>query len=372
MLGAATKLETGYKGTFRSLDNDYVSALYDADGVLVPGSEAPNAFVYDEDVNAGYALLTQTLGKVQVQGGARLEHAGRNFAVAGEDFPKDYTSLFPSAAVMWQLDDARQLRASYSRRIRRPDARQLNPFPFNDGQLTRFQGNPDLLPEYTDAYELTYQHSLPFGSIQLSPYYRRSEDVMRQVRQVEDGVFVGTFRNLATSEQMGTDATMSLRLGQKLNGFVNFSGYRMVTDGGEELPELRSDAFSWSARASLTYRVTPRLELQYFQMYRAPMKFEQGRMGAFSMTNLALRQKLWSDNASLAVRVSDPFNTMRFRFVTDDAEQYEESRRRFNSRAVYLAFQYSWGQQPRLRQRPQQQQPEAPATPEIGPPSGGR
>jgi hypothetical protein len=90
------------------------------------------------------------------------------------------------------------------------------------------------------------------------------------------------------------------------------------------------------------------------------------------MMNLALRQKLGSDNASLSLRVSDPFNTMRFRFVTDDAEQYEESRRRFNSRAVYVAFQYSWGQQPRLRQRPQQQQPEAPAQPEIGPPSGGR
>ena len=82
-------------------------------------------------------------------------------------------------------------------------------------------------------------------------------------------------------------------------------------------------------------------------------------MSAMTMTNVALRQKLRGDAASVTLRVMDPFNAMKMGFVTEDGRFYQTSQRNFGARGVFLSFNYAFGQQPRMRPRPQQE-PEAP------------
>lgn len=147
-----------------------------------------------------------------------------------------------------------------------------------------------------------------------------------------------------------------VRLG-RVTGFGGFSAFRQVTDATNISTDLTSSAFGWSARANATFRVTPRLDAQGFLMYRAPMNTEQGRMSGMSMMNLALRQRLMGDRASVSLRIVDPFNTMRFAFQTSDPRFYQESERRMGARGAYLSFSWNFGQQPRQRPRPQEQEP---------------
>lgn len=367
----STKLETGYKGTLREVENDYATLLEENGEPTPDGGD--NSFVFDERVHAVYGLITQDFGKLDVQAGLRAERAETTFdlTTTDESFDNDYSSLFPSAAVTFQMDDSRQLRASYSKRIQRPDTRLLNPFPFSEDPFNRFLGNPFLKPEYTHSFELGYQHSLPFGSLNVTPYYRRTEDAVRRVRSVgEDNVATTTFLNLATAEQLGADVTGQLRLGEKLSGFVALSGYQTKSEGGEGAENVGVDAFGWNARASLTYKVNPRLDVQLFQMYRAPLEVEQGRISAFNITNLSVRQKLLGDKASLTVRLNDPFNTMRFQLESEDADHFQTTRRRFDSRGLFVSFNYTFGQAPRIRPRPQQQQPAEDPTGGVGGPPG--
>ena len=367
-LTSALKLETGYKGTLRELDNDFATERT-AGGVVLPGGSADNAFLFSEDVHAGYAILTQDFGKVDVQAGARLERAFTTFdlTTTDETFDNDYTSLFPSASVMYAASDTRTLKASYSKRIQRPDTWLLNPFPRSEDPLNRFQGNPHLRPEYTHSFELSLQQGLPFGSLTVTPFYRRTEDAVRRYKSVdENGVSTTTFRNLATAESYGADVTNSIRLGDRFSGFVSGSAYRVVTDGSNVEANLGSDALSWSARGSLTYKLTPRLDVTWFQFYRAPQEVEQGRISGVSMANLALRHKLWGEKGSLSVRVADPFDQAGFRFQTADDTHAQDSRRKWQQRAVFLSFSYNFGQAPRLRPRPQDQPQQQPTGGDIG------
>ena len=57
-----------------------------------------------------------------------------------------------------------------------------------------------------------------------------------------------------------------------------------------------------------------------------------------------------------SLRVMDPFDRMGFSFETEDERQIVESERSFGARAMFLQFSYSWGQQPQIRTRPQDQQ----------------
>ena len=64
-----------------------------------------------------------------------------------------------------------------------------------------------------------------------------------------------------------------------------------------------------------------------------------------------------SHRSTLGVRVSDPFNTGNFRISTGNANLMQVTERNFGSRAVYVTYQYVYGQQPRIRQPKPDEQP---------------
>lgn len=364
-LGQHTKLETGYKGNARWLDRDFAvreDALGTGDWVR---SDLSNALEFDEQVNAVYGVVSRSQGRAELQAGLRAEHASRDFSLAdGGQYPHSYNSLFPSALVSFKLNDASQAKVSYSRRIRRPSTQELNPFPsFFDVQNVFF-GNPGLGPEYTDAFELSLQRSGQLGSVQISPFYRRTTDVIRVDINTADTVSGRevtsiSFRNLDTSTSWGADLNGQLSLGRTFSGLAGLNVFKTVTDGGSE-SSLSSDAVGWMARVNGTFNVRPTTALQANYFYRAPMNIERGRFGSRSGTNVSIRQRLYGDKATATLRVSDVFNTNRFRVEVGDDNIIQLTERAFSNRAVYLSFQYSIGQQPRIRQRQEeQQQPQA-------------
>ncbi len=355
-LGERTKLETGLKGNARWLDRDYTVQTDPLGTGNWARSPLSNSFTFDETVEAAYAVLSQGVKKFDLQAGLRGEHARRDFSLASPDksYPFSYNSLFPSAAVTYALSDASQLKASYSRRIRRPGSQELNPFAvFFDAQ-NLFIGNPKLNPEYTDAIELGLSRSGSLGSIQLAPFYRHTRDVIRvDINTVDhyEGreVTSVSFKNLATSNSWGTDLNGTLRLGPKFSGLAGFNVFKMVTDGGST-SAVGSDAVTWMTRFNANSQVTPTLSLQGSYFYRAPMKIEHGEFASMQMANVSVRKKIDGDNSSVTLRVSDPFQTARFRILAGDDNVSQLTVRNFGVRTVYLTFQYAYGQVPRVRQ----------------------
>jgi ferric enterobactin receptor len=362
-LWAQSKLESGFKETDRWLDQDflvYKDAL--GDGNWAP-SNLSNTFSFDEQVHAGYGVLSQSVGKFDLQAGLRAELASRTFALAdAQSYPYSRHSLFPSGVIMYKPSDQTQLKVSYSRRIRRPGTQELNPFPVFFDQQNVFIGNPQLNPEYTDAYELGLSKSGRLGSIQLSPFYRRTTDVIRvniNTADTVDGreVTSVSFQNLDKSNSWGSDLNGSLRLGPKLNAFGGFNIFKMVTDGGSQ-SALGSNAVAWSYRLNATTQISPTVILQANYWYRGPMKIEKGRFDGMQMTNITLRKKLDGDNMSVAVRFADPFNTLKFRIRAGDDNLEQITARRFGVRATYFTFQWNYGQAPKIRQPQQEQAPQ--------------
>jgi len=399
-LRKGTKLETGYKGIVRRQTSDFDVATATAApapataATFTPDAGRSNAYAYDEQVHAVYGVLSQRAGRADLQAGLRLEQADTRFDLAavggtpGQRFDNDYRSAFPSALASYTTAAGRQFKASYSKRISRPDVRQLNPFGFREDQFTVFEGNPALRPEYTHAYELGFQQPLgkgasgggapggpgaggggTSGTLQLTPFFRHTVNAVRQLGAVDDdGILRFGVQNAATVDQYGADVNVSVRRG-RLNGFGGGSVFEQVTDASNlgALAAGRVRAFGWSARANLTYKLTPALDLQGFTMYRAPQRTEQGRLSSFALANVALRQKLRGDKASVTLRVMDPFGTMGWAVRSNDGRVVQLTDRRFGARGAFLNFSYNFGQAPRIRPRPQEQE-SAPAGPGPGAP----
>jgi ferric enterobactin receptor len=368
-----TKLETGYKGTGRWLDRDYDVLKDELGNGQWVDSNLSNSLNFSEMVQAAYAVVSRGVGKFDLQGGLRAEYARRDFSLqnSSESFPYSYASVFPSAIAVYKFNDGLQSKLAYSRRIRRPGTQELNPFPqFFDPQNVFF-GNPKLNPEYTDAIEFGLTRTGKLGTLQLSPFYRRTTDIIRVAINTAD-VFEGrevtsiSFQNLATSNSWGSDLTGQLRLGALGNVVSAFNVFKMVTDGGST-SALSSNAVTWSGRVKATIHATKTTTLNGAYSYRAPTKIERGEFAAQQQSSFAIRQKVMEGKATIALRVQDPFNTVGMKIRTGDDNITQLTQRKFGVRAAFLTFQYNFGQTPKIR--PVQPAPQD--QPSTGFPSGG-
>lgn len=355
VFGTGAKLESGYKGYGRWLDRDY-AVQKDANGTGTwVRSNLSNTFAFDENVEAVYGVLSTTKDKFDLQAGLRGEWARRDFSLATpkSSYPHSYGSLFPSGVVNYNLSQATQLKLSYSRRIRRPGTQELNPFPtFFDVQNV-FIGNPKLNPEYTDAIEGGWSHTGDRGTIQFSPFYRHTSNIIRvaiNANDTIDGRPVTTisFNNLANANSYGTDLNGTFKIGTKFNGLASFNVYKMVTDGGSATSAVGSNAVMWSSRVNGTMQFTPATMAQASYFYRGPQTFERGKFWAQQMGMLSIRQK-FTEASTVSLRIQDPFNTMKFKVQVGDDKTVQLTERSFDSRSVYLTYQYNFGRPPRVR-----------------------
>jgi outer membrane receptor protein involved in Fe transport len=368
---ASTKLEAGIKGAIRHTASDFTAAYADsATGQFTPASDRAINFDYREQISSSYAVLSQKLGKVQAQAGLRLEQADTRLDLPtamspdSQRFDTRYASAFPSGIVSYNFSDLRSLKLSYSRRISRPNPYQLTPVTQKEDARNVFQGNPALRPEYTDALELGLQDSHSWGTLQVTPYVRRTAHAVRFIQRIDTtGVTTGTFDNVASVVTMGSDLNLTVRHGP-LTLFTGGSVYHYASDATNltsTLGNLSTQAFVWSTRANATWKLSPMMDAQFFANYRAPFTTESGSQTAFVSMNLAFRRKLWGDRGSLTVRVADPFNMMTFGSRTESAQVVQLTERSFGMRGVFISFSRNFGQELKLRPKPQDTEAQPPS-----------
>jgi outer membrane cobalamin receptor len=344
---AGVRLETGYKGSFDHFHTALDTRVLDAvSGTYLPDPSRTSDFLYQQDVNAAYGMLAGQQGKLQFQGGVRVEHASTQFHVASVNatFDNSYNNTFPSALVAYGIDDATTVKLSYSARIKRPDdADLLDPIPHYADPLNLSRGNPYLKPEHTSAFELGVQRSMGKATLQVTPFFRRTFDAVRALRTIDSaGVTTRTFANISTSDAYGGDATLAVS-GTRLSGFVGSSAFRQTSNASNVAPDLSISTFGWRARANGAYRVSKAVDVQALFTYQAAMTVEQGTNASRTQFNLAARQKLMEDQLSLTLRVIDPFNTSHERGTTVDSHFFQTSDRSRAIRGLLLSASWTLG-----------------------------
>lgn len=370
--GAATKFETGVKGTHRTQSSDFDAAYLDASTKdFIPDATRRTAYDYQEDIGAGYALLSNRLANWQTQAGLRLEDAATylNLRVAGQQYDRRYASAYPSAIATYNFTPLRSARISYSRRVSRPNPYQLSPVEYRSDTRNVFRGNPALRAEYTDAVEAAYQETRSWGTIQLNPYIRSTSHAVRNIQFVDStGVSVSTFDNIASNMTEGADLNINAHHGPlQLGGGGSVYHYSSDASNLSNLSgNFSTNTVSWSVRTNATWKISPLSDAQVFAFYRAPFKTEGTSQIASVSMNLAWRYKVWGDKGNIAVRVSDPFKLQKFGYRSANGSVIETSERFFGTRAVFLTITKNFGQAIKLQ--PKQQDPDAQPQPAAGPP----
>jgi ferric enterobactin receptor len=372
--GTTTKLETGLKFTSRSTTNDFTASYLDpSTNVFDPAPSRTTGIDYHEDIGAGYALLSNRLGKFQTQTGLRLENAATYLDLPTVDtqYDRRYASVYPSAIVSYNFTQFRQAKISYSRRVSRPNPFQLTPVESKLDSRNVFRGNPDLRAEYTDAIEGGYMESRPWGSFQITPYIRSTAHAVRNIQFVDTtGVSVSTFDNVASTMQIGTDVNVNAHHGPLLiSGGGSIYHYKSDASNLSSVSgNLSTSTAVWMLRSNATWKFTPKFDASLITTYRPSVKTEGGSQLAMTIMSLASRYKLWGDAGNISIRVNDPFKLQKFGYRTANGSVLEYQERFIGTRAIFLTISKNFGQA--LKLQPKQQDPDAQQPPTVGGPPG--
>lgn len=345
-LSGKNKLEIGVKSSTGSIDTDYQTYFVD-DNTTIVDSTRSNHFIFTESIHSGYGLFSKKGDRLGYQIGLRLEQATNRSQLLDtrEEFRNPYVSLFPSASFTLGSQKTIQLQASYSKRIKRPSSRQLNPAIFQFDQSSLRMGNPFLKPEYIDITEIglsTFRHGL---SLSATLYYRYVTDKINRYKYTtEDGVTILTYENYDHLRAYGTEFIVtgtlhpSLRIMASTNIYTDETRISGLTD-----EDLVQTSTGFNSRFTTTWSVRPTTEVMFMVFYRSPRELPFGEMKSMSFSSLSLKQSFLSDRLSLSLRLNDIFDTMGFGFKTWDRYYYQENNRSFDSQIATIALEYRFG-----------------------------
>src|SRR5690606_32659200 len=337
------KIESGIRTSFREMENDYIVQEKGESGdfVTIPGLD--NIFLYNENILAAYAIVGNETGKWSYQGGLRAEHTDVETILVETDEknPRDYVNFFPSAHLTYNVSEENALQLSYSRRVRRPVYNDLSPYVTFSDQRNYFSGNPDLNPEYTDAYELGHIKYFDKATLFSTVYFRNTVDKIERIRQVDqDGFSVTAPLNLTGEKSVGVEFSGDYRLKEwwKLDFNANFFHARIDASNIGQT-ELRK-TYSWLFRQTSRFTFGKGWDIQVRANYEAKQKTAQGyRKGIFFM-DLSASKRILEDRGTLVLNVTDIFNSRINRYISEGYNFYTEGKSQMMRRQTNLTFAY--------------------------------
>jgi len=350
-MASGDKLVAGYEGQID--DNEYNN--YGAQGsdpnslVVLPG--LTNRFEYRQTVHAAYATYQHMFGKLTALGGLRIESAEINThqVTSGTTAGQDYVKAYPSLHLTYALSLESQVTGSYSRRIQRPAAQDLNPYVTYQDPYNFRQGNPNLKPQITDSFEVGIRRVHNGAFYMANLYYRRSSDGVTDIsRDLGGGVLLTTKENLARGQNVGLELIAAGKLNKKLSYNVSGNAFWSEVESPEVVGNDSRSGVSFMGRGNLNWQATPKDFFQINAFAIGKRITPQGWQAPTGMLNLGYQHR-FNQKVAATVTVQDALKTFGSKTYIDTPTLRDVSRRDFDLRAVYVGLTYSLGNPNRNR-----------------------
>ncbi len=371
-LGENAKFETGLRAYF----NDYKSYfnVFGYDNGQETKLPLSNNYKYTENINAVYGTYSQKIGDFSFQAGLRAEYSKFSGLLIdsafrfGYEYPKSlgniWNALFPSLFLTRQIGEEDEIQVNFSRRIRRPNFWQLNPYIEINDPVNLRQGNPQLQPEFINSFELNYSKGFKGGNLLGVLYWRSNPNDITQYSDtitaaqyeqlqnaaVDPNAILNTWVNASTTNRYGAELTLQYKTdaGIDLTPSINMQ-YRKVNAHINNI-DLSNKGFNWDARLTANYKIKTEkllfnnLAFQLMGNYESPRVIPQGRrLSEFSL-DLAIRKDLLKNNrGTITFGINDVFNTRRWGTIYDTETFYQDAYRRWSVRSIRVTFSYRFG-----------------------------
>ncbi len=307
--------ETGLKSNIREFDNDFqYQRLNESSQEFETDPSVSNRFLYQDQIHAGYLLYSGSKSKFEYGLGLRGEFTQVDTYLYNSDETnqQQYFNLFPSVQGLYNLNDTHGIKFTYSRRIDRPRAWRLNPFPNITDSLNVRRGNPNLIPEMINSFELGHLANFEKTSLTTNLFYRKINNQIDFITIVEDGISYSQPENLNFAELYGVEfvGTAEIADWYSLNGGLTFS--RISVNASNISEEFTNDGFTWNAKLNQDFKLPFGFNFQIAANYESPEIQAQGKSLAVYYIDTSIQKSFLDRKGSVTLSVRDIFDTRRY------------------------------------------------------------
>lgn len=334
-------IETGALYVINDVGNDF-EVLDFVNGAYVTNFNLTNNFEWNQKVLGIYGTGAYENKIWGVKLGLRIENTDLETFLenTNEKDARNYTDLFPSMHTTYNFSDKFSLQAGYSRRIFRPRLWDLNPFFNIRNNFSISTGNPDLQPEFTDAYELTCIYKFGEASFSSSLYHRYATEVVERVTTFDQNISYSTPRNLGTKASLGFETNGKYNPTKWLSLTADFNFNYFDRSGVYENQNFDFTDSQWSGRIGSKIDLPADFDIEFTGHYQSASETVQGRQSDNAHLDFGIRKKFAKGKIVADIGVRDVFGSRKQEryVVQSDFETYN-----FGSRGRFITLGISYG-----------------------------
>ena len=344
-IGEEGFFEAGYQSRFYIENSTYLFQDYDyTTNDWVYNTEFSNEADFKRNIHSAYAIFSNQCKGINYQVGLRGEFTDRYIKnkLSPEADIINRFDFFPSLHISKSIGHNQELFGSYSRRVNRPQTRQLDPFPKYLDPYNIMVGNPALEPEYIDSYELGYQKRFGYSFVSIEGFYRETKNKITRIKTVQDnGSMLNTFQNLQSDYALGGEVMANLDLNNWLKLNTSFSIYDYWLEGEVNNETVLEHSINWSTKINSTFKFEHDIRAQLTLVYRGPSATAQGSREGMFMTGLALKKELFDKKLSLTLSARNLFGEAKREMTIEGSDYYSHSSFNMESPIIQLSLSYS-------------------------------
>ncbi|MFM6965164.1 MAG: TonB-dependent receptor domain-containing protein [Sphingomonadales bacterium] len=341
------RTEAGLKAILRDqLVDTYSQTFDDLLGEYQADTLANFLYGYKEQIFSAYGVVGKQFNRFKAQAGLRLEKAYQipNLISDSIRIVNDYFNFFPSAHLRYELKPKSELSLSYSRRIKRASAGELNPFTNYSDPYNLQRGNPYLNPEFIHSFDLAYSLEKKKLTVSSALFYRSANDVISRFKEFyPNNTSAVTYLNIAQTKSLGAELILMMKPISGLRTTVSYNGnYTWYFSNDSLIPNRQG--FNHNVKWNTAYEFWKKTAtLQLSVNYNGPRVTVQGIAQRRGPIDLAFEKKFANGNWTIGTRVTDIFNRQGFYFIVDRPGIYQSGEFKWLTRRVYISATYKFG-----------------------------
>lgn len=381
-INKSMKIEAGARLAIRDFYSNNENSIFDeVSGLYIVTPSFANNYKFNDIVGAAYGTFSQQFTRWGYQVGLRAESSKYTGTLVDRDtsFGNEYPlSLFPSAFLTYKLNEQDNIQLGYTRRINRPNFFQLIPFTDFSDSLILQRGNANLLPEFANSVELTYQNVFSKGhNLLVSAYYKNTKDLITKYAYQEFDpvlnrtVVISTYANTNSSQAYGVEVTLKNTFWKILELTSNINCYNSVLNASNVESNLKNEQFTYFIKENLSLKLPASFTFQANGSYQSRTAFDTGGggggfgggrggggggpYGGPSSTaqgytipvwyvDASIRKDFWKRTGSLSLSIQDIFRSRKTGSHTASEGVFsQDTWRRRDAQLVRLTFSYRFG-----------------------------
>lgn len=326
-------------------------------------------FDFTEHIGALYITVSKKFdehwsAKLGLRG--EFSHSLGDWISADSSTLQHYFKVFPSVFVGYNPTDKWSIGVSYTRRIQRPNYKQLNPFIQYSDAYSYSMGNPDLKPQIMDAISLQGGYS-QYVSLEVS--YVHAQDVFSQhLEALPGGLTKQTYGNYGTVHICDVNLSLTeLPLVPKFS--TDTTGHRSVSGawlaltvyGGYSFMNLIDEQWSGDEYAqkahtgNLYFRLSAYLKkdwnLAFDGWWSSPQKAADMEFSGNLGLNVSVQKRFKKPNLTLNVQWNDMLRSSNYELRSKRENMTSFDKVDWFGQSVTIGLAWNFGKQQYVKQR---------------------